>query len=57
MTIALKIGDKDSQVQGFIYLDAVTSYTKDSGEGLELPSQSIRALTYQTTLSLIILNS
>lgn len=31
MTIALKIGDKDSQVQGFIYLDAVTSYTKDLG--------------------------
>ena len=29
MTIALKIGDKDSQVQGFIYLDAVTTYTKD----------------------------
>lgn len=31
MTIALKIGDKDSQVQGFIYLDAVTLYTKDLG--------------------------
>lgn len=30
MTIALKIGDKDSQVQGFIYLDAVTQYEKDS---------------------------
>lgn len=29
MTIALKIGDRDSQVQGFIYLDAVTTYTKD----------------------------
>lgn len=28
MTIALKIGDEKSQVKGFIYLDAVTSYTK-----------------------------
>lgn len=28
MTIALKIGDDNSQVKGFIYLDAVTAYTK-----------------------------
>lgn len=31
MTIALKIGDEDSQVRGFIYLDAVTAYTKTLG--------------------------
>ena len=31
MTIALKIGDDNSQVKGFIYLDAVTAYTKTLG--------------------------
>lgn len=31
MTIALKIGDEDSQVKGFIYFDAVTVYTKTLG--------------------------
>lgn len=31
MTIALKIGNEDSQVKGFIYLDAVTAYTKTLG--------------------------
>lgn len=31
MTIALKIGNDDSQVKGFIYLDAVTSYTRNMG--------------------------
>lgn len=41
MTIALKIGDRDSQVQGFIYLDAVTSYTKDmDGKVTSFPADS-----------------
>ena len=31
MTIALKIGNEESQVRGFIYLDAVVSYTKTLG--------------------------
>lgn len=31
MSIALKIGDEDSQVKGLIYLDAVTAYTKTLG--------------------------
>lgn len=41
MSIALKIGDKDSQVQGFIYLDAVTNYGKDlSGKVTSFPVDS-----------------
>lgn len=41
MTIALKIGNEDSQVQGFIYLDAVTRYDKDlSGKVTSFPVDS-----------------
>lgn len=41
MTIALKIGSEDSQVQGFIYLDAVTRYDKDlSGKVTSFPVDS-----------------
>lgn len=41
MTIALKIGDEDSQVKGFIYLDAVTTYTKNmSGKVTSFPVDS-----------------
>lgn len=41
MTIALKIGNQDSQVQGFIYLDAVTAYTKSlSGKVTSFPMDS-----------------
>ena len=41
MTIALKIGDENSQVRGFIYLDAVTSYTKNlSGKVTSFPVDS-----------------
>lgn len=41
MTIALKIGDDESQVKGFIYLDAVTVYTKSlSGKVTSFPVDS-----------------
>lgn len=41
MTIALKIGNEDSQVQGFIYFDAVTVYTKNlSGKVTSFPVDS-----------------
>lgn len=41
MTIALKIGDEESQVKGFIYLDAVTVYTKSlSGKVTSFPVDS-----------------
>lgn len=41
MTIAFKIGDEDSQVKGFIYLDAVTVYTKTlSGKVTSFPVDS-----------------
>lgn len=41
MTIALKIGNEDSQVRGFIYLDAVVSYTKTlSGKVTKFPVDS-----------------
>lgn len=41
MTIALKIGNEDSQVQGFIYLDAVTKYGRNlSGKVTSFPMDS-----------------
>lgn len=41
MTIALKIGSQDSQIQGFIYLDAVTRYGRDlSGKVTSFPVDS-----------------
>lgn len=41
MTIALKIGNEESQVRGFIYLDAVVSYTKTlSGKVTSFPVDS-----------------
>lgn len=41
MTIALKIGAQDSQIQGFIYMDAVTAYTKSlSGKVTSFPVDS-----------------
>ena len=41
MTIALKIGNEYSKVQGFIYLDAVTSYTRNlSGKVTSFPVDS-----------------
>lgn len=41
MTIALKIGSEDSQIQGFIYLDAVTQYGRDfSGKVTSFPVDS-----------------
>ena len=41
MTIALKIGDEDSEVKGLIYLDAVVSYTKTlSGKVTSFPVDS-----------------
>lgn len=41
MTIALKIGSEDSQVQGFIYLDAVTRYSHSlSGKVTSFPVDS-----------------
>lgn len=41
MTIALKIGNEDSQVQGFIYLDAVTAYSRSlSGKVTSHPVDS-----------------
>lgn len=41
MTIALRIGNEDSQVKGFIYLDAVVSYTKTlSGKVTKFPVDS-----------------
>ena len=41
MSIALKIGNENSQVQGFIYLDAVTRYEKDlSGKVTSFPVDS-----------------
>lgn len=41
MTIALKIGNEYSKVQGFVYLDAVTSYTRNlSGKVTSFPVDS-----------------
>lgn len=41
MTIALKIGNDESQIRGFIYLDAVTVYTKNlSGKVTSFPVDS-----------------
>lgn len=41
MSIALKIGDENSEVKGFIYLDAVTVYTKTlSGKVTSFPVDS-----------------
>lgn len=41
MTIALKIGNEDSEVRGFIYLDAVTSYSRSlTGKVTSFPVDS-----------------